>query len=166
MQQSPHPSSRPGSQASVSPPTGLVQAISQEKEDAIRRLIEVTHTLQHARQMSQVAAKFVGDNMKFAHAEQVERARQVLAQEADDVFGANLPTIAAAMFPVYDRYFSLDEIEAMIEFNASELGQKLLNVMPMVMKDVALFTEDWARSLMPIFYKRALKRLQDEGIET
>jgi hypothetical protein len=140
-------------------------AMTPEKEDAIHRLFEITHTLQHARQMSQAAARYVGGGMKLVRPEQTEHAHRVLAQEADAVFAGNVNSIAAAMFPIYHQYFSHEEIEAMIEFNSSELGQKLLKVMPNVMTDVAQLTEDWARGLVPVFYKRALTRLRAEGID-
>lgn len=140
------------------------EPMSAEKEDAIRRLIEVTQTLTHARQMSQAAARFVGSGMKHASPEQAQQAHRVLAQEADQVFAAHLATIAAALFPVYHRHFSLEEIEAMVAFNSTPLGQKILCVMPQVMKEVAVVTEEWARGLVPVFYKRALARMRADGV--
>ena len=139
--------------------------LTEEKADAISRLLEITHTLPHARQMSQPAARFVAGGLKLARPEQQAHVRRVLEQEADAVFAANVSSIAAEMFPLYHKHFSLEEIEAMIEFNQSELGQKLLKVMPSVMKDVAQLTEAWGRGLVPVFYKHALIRLRAEGVE-
>lgn len=145
------------------PPPGAT--IDRDKDAAIRRLLDASHALRQARQMSTAVVQFVERDMKLRQPAQAGHVHRVLAEEADQVFAAHVDEFADTLTPMYDRYFSAAEIEAMLGFYASALGQKLLGVMPAMMKETALATEKWARGLVPIFYRRAVARLRADGVE-
>lgn len=134
------------------------------KEVAIRRLMELSRTLVNARQVSQSVVPYVLREMDLSDPEEAAQAERVMTEEADRVFGEHLPAFAAALVPIYDKHFTLDEIEALSDFYASPLGQKLIEVMPLAMGDVAALTERWARELTPVFYRQGLQRLRAERI--
>lgn len=132
---------------------------------AIYRLLQESRSLQHAHQMHEAAVRYVMQGMQAVPVAQADRVQRALMDEADQVFAEHLPAFAESMVPLYEQHFSLREIEQMIAFHSSPLGRKLLEVMPVIMQQSAVLIEDWARSLMPTFYRRARSRLRAEGVQ-
>lgn len=104
------------------------------KEAAIRHLMDITQTSQ------------LGDNMAAYISNQV---RQFLGRSMDSAtlpkfmdafnqkFAASAPPkrVTDAMVPIYDRAFSMDEIQALVKFYESPLGQHVVKVLPQVLED-------------------------------
>jgi hypothetical protein len=62
----------------------------------------------------------------------------------------------------YHRYFSHEEIKAMLAFYSTPAGQKTISVMPqMAQESLAL----WAQRLRPVLEQRIKARLKQRGID-
>jgi hypothetical protein len=61
--------------------------------------------------------------------------------------------------PVYDRNFTAEEIEGMIVFYSSPLGQKVLAKLPVVMQESMQIGQDWGQELA----KKVFQKLQQKG---
>lgn len=104
------------------------------KEAAIRHLMDITQTSR------------LGDNMAAYISNQV---RQFVGRSMDSTtlpkfmdafnqkFAASAPPkeVTDAMVPIYDRAFSIDEIQALVKFYESPLGQHVVKVLPQVLED-------------------------------
>lgn len=141
------------------------EPLSREKEADIRELLHASHVLLHAGQLSEAVARQIMRAVKLARPEGMERVGALLRQEADQVFAANVPQFADAIVPLYNRYFTREEIRAMVAFYGSDLGKKTLDVMPRLLKESAGVTERWARELIPQIYRRVRTQLRAEGFE-
>jgi len=63
------------------------------------------------------------------------------------------------VIPVYDRNFTAEEIEGMIVFYSSPLGQKVLAKLPVVMKESMQIGQAWGQELA----KKVFQKLQQKG---
>ena len=63
------------------------------------------------------------------------------------------------VIPVYDRNFTAEEIEGMIVFYSSPIGQKVLAKLPVVMQESMQIGQAWGQELG----KKVLQKLQQKG---
>lgn len=56
--------------------------------------------------------------------------------------------------PIYAKHFTLEEIESLIAFNKTPLGQKLIKKMPLIMQESMTAGQVWGQSLA----ERALEK--------
>lgn len=68
------------------------------------------------------------------------------------------------MYPVYSKHFSVQDLEKMIEFNKTELGKKIINVMPLISQESMQAGQTFGQSLAPKVLERITARFQAEGI--
>jgi hypothetical protein len=67
------------------------------------------------------------------------------------------------IIPIYDKYFTANEIDELIDFYETDLGQKLIEKTPMITNDSMLIGQEWGTQLSEMI----LKKMQDDGfIET
>jgi hypothetical protein len=63
------------------------------------------------------------------------------------------------VIPVYDRNFTAEEIEGMIVFYSSPIGQKVLAKLPVVMQESMQIGQAWGQELA----KKVFQKLQQKG---
>lgn len=61
----------------------------------------------------------------------------------------NVDEIIPRLVPVYDKYFSEDELKELIAFYKGATGRKLIKVMPLIMEDSMKATESYFQEKMP-----------------
>ncbi len=61
----------------------------------------------------------------------------------------NVNEIIPRLVPVYDKYFSEDELKELIAFYKGSTGRKLIKVMPSIMEDSMKATESYFQEKMP-----------------
>lgn len=93
--------------------------ISEEKVRLIKTLLEVSGL-----------RKNIENNITKAIEESPEETRSEIESLVD------IPQMIGEIIPVYDKYYSQDEIEELIAFYLSPLGQKVLDVTPSLMNEV------------------------------
>ena len=115
------------------------------KEEAIRELVRMTGAEDIGRQ--------VMDQMRPA----LREAIPGLPDSFWDAFMAEIKPgeMTDRIVPVYSRHFTLDEIEQLIAFNKTPLGQKVIATMPAVMKESMAAGQEWGRELGERAYKKA-----------
>ncbi|HWW50953.1 MAG TPA: DUF2059 domain-containing protein [Verrucomicrobiae bacterium] len=139
-QQAPPPQHQPGTPAHPAPPgqdaspAPAVEKPDPAKDAAIRRLMEITQTNK------------MGDNIVAAIGNQVQQVMsraiqpERLPKFMDDFhekFTASAPSgaVADAVIPIYARHFSTDDIQGLIQFYESPLGQRVVKTMPQVTQE-------------------------------
>lgn len=137
----PAPAARPSAVESAQPaPQGNVPAaaaaaakIDPAKEAAIRRLMDITETSK------------LGDNMAGYISNQV---RRFMSQSLDAAtlpkfmdtfnqkFAVSAPSkgVTDAMVPIYDRAFTKEQIDGLVQFYESPLGQHVVKILPQVLE--------------------------------
>jgi uncharacterized protein len=128
------PSQKSESAPAPSPAPAPATKIDPAKEAAIRHLMEITNTSK------------LGDNMQEYISNQV---RNYMSRSMDAAtlpkfmdafnqkFAQNAPSknVTDAMVPIYDHAFSKQEIDGLVQFYESPLGQHVVQVLPQVLQE-------------------------------
>jgi uncharacterized protein len=63
--------------------------------------------------------------------------------------------------PIYDRYYTLEEIRDLTRFYQSPVGQKTIKVLPKLSAEAIDAGQEWGR----IVADRAIRKLKDKGYD-
>jgi hypothetical protein len=63
------------------------------------------------------------------------------------------------LVPIYARYYTREDIQALVAFYRSPLGQKMVSVNPMVVQDSMAAGQTWGRQIA----ERVIAKLQESG---
>lgn len=88
-----------------------------------------------------------------------EEVNQVIHEEITDKNALNLLS-----YPLYDQYFTDEDLTAIILFYKSDVGKKVLTLMPKITLEGIELGKTWGKSIAPIIQQRVFTRLQEEGI--
>ena len=119
--------------------------LPRNKDQAIRELIQITGASNLGRQMM--------EQMRPA----LQKAIPDLPASFWDDFMAEVKTdeMTDLIVPIYARHFTLEELEELIAFNRTPLGQKVIAEMPAVMKESMSAGQEWGRQLGERAYRKA-----------
>jgi hypothetical protein len=115
--------------------TGLTRAADTEAEKhaAVLRLMEVTGM---TKMVDQMMEQMIGG---------LKSSSKELSPEFFEIFKkkANGKDLIALIIPIYEKYYSVEELKAVTAFYESAAGQKVLSTMPQVMQEAAKIGEEW-----------------------
>lgn len=127
-------------------------APSRTTEQAARELVEVTGA---AKMGSQVLAQMI------------PALRQAVPDAPADFwaeFSAEVKPdeIMDRVIPIYAKHFSLEELEQLLVFYRSPLGQKVIGEMPAVVSESMTVGQEWGRQIG----ERAIRKLEERRSKT
>jgi len=96
-----------------------------------------------------------------------QRAYAVMQEEVQSVIQEKFVQnnqLAQMLYPIYDTYFSAQDLQQMIAFNESEIGKKLIEVMPAVTSASMQAGQEYGMMLGPIIQERLAARFAAEGL--
>jgi hypothetical protein len=150
--------------------TTLINAeeISEEKKAAIHVLMDITGAREVGDQFSSMFAEQMIQNMKAANPELPESIAELVRQEVALVVNEELArgSLRRRIYPIYARYFTLDEIRGLIAFNNSALGKKANRLMPELMRESSIAAQQWGQSLRDTLVNRVVKKLNSQPRST
>lgn len=149
----------------ASPGRGFPEELSAQKQADIEKLLEMTSALALGRQMSDFFVTRYAQALRQTRPDIPQQVLDVLPEEVDAVVSANMDGLKAGVIPIYHKHFTGSEIAEMIEFYSTSLGQKTIQVMPVLMIESMQLGEQWGRSLAPAIEERIKARLREEGYE-
>lgn len=109
--------------------------VEPRKAALIGELLDVTGALALSDQM----LSRMLEAQKSAHPEVDEAVWERLRAKLD------VQDLRQALIGIYDRHFSTDDIRAVLAFNKSDAGQRVLEQMPSVMDEAMTAGEQWGR---------------------
>jgi hypothetical protein len=121
--------------AAVSAPALAQTKPEAKKEKTIRRVLEVTGT---QRMMAQMAGQMIA-TFKKAHPE--------VPNDFWDRFEQKLGSqeLVDQLIPIYDKYYTQQDLEGLLTFYESPVGQKVLKTMPQVMQESMQIGQVWGQ---------------------
>ena len=146
-------------------PQAGADQLTDEKQADIERLIAMTGAINIGKQMSSFFGAQLWKSVKAARPDLPPKLFEVLQSEVDGVIDRRLPELSALIIPVYHKHFSHAEIKDMISFYETELGRKLIEVMPVLVQESMTVGQQWGQSIAPEIQIKVLERLQAEGVE-
>lgn len=147
------------------PAPGYSDDLSAEKSADIERLLEMTGALAIGQQMSAAVVGQMTQALRHTRPDMPQRVLDVLADEVNAVIGENLAGLKDLMIPLYHKHFTRSEIEEMIRFYSTGLGQKVIRVMPMLVSESMQAGQQWGQTLSPLIEQRIKARLKSEGYD-
>lgn len=138
----------------------------QDKDLLIRELVGLTD----AAQLQTVFSKRLIDRVAnavamFAPAMDAQTMR-VVRQEATDVVRERLESgdaLYSVLYPVYEKHFNIFELNQLVTFYQSPLGQKLVRVSPQLLTESMALGQEWGLSLVPEIAQRVQARLAEQN---
>ncbi|MGJ8691713.1 MAG: DUF2059 domain-containing protein [Thalassotalea sp.] len=73
--------------------------------------------------------------------------------------------LAQLMYPIYDKHFSKEELQKMIDINNTPFGKKVIKVMPLITQEGMQAGQQLGMALGPKIQQRIQARLAAEGIK-
>ena len=134
--------------------------VAPEKAKNLHRLMELTGSHNLARQMIEGMMSSVKGNSQSANKELEAQVFRIFEEEILKVF--TVERVEALVFPIYDKYFSDDEIVALIAFYESPLGKKTTGVLPQIMNESRAVGEILGREVQ----QNAMERIGNEVAPT
>jgi len=108
------------------------------------------------------------NSLKKAKPDVDPRAYDIIREEVNLIMEEeffNNKTLANLMYPIYGERFSEDELKALIAFNKTPLGKKLIKEMPSITQEGMAAGQKFGEALGPEISQRIERRLEAEGID-
>jgi hypothetical protein len=142
-------------------------AMSLEKRSDIIKLLKISGIIGIANKMAVYASNQMIDALQ-GQKELTPRIIEIIKVETSAVINEQIQDDQAFFsyfVPIYDKYYTLSEIKGLISFYESELGRKVVRVMPALTDECIVAGEKWGQSVAPIAIDRIVKRFEAEGIK-
>ena len=143
------------------------EELEPEKLALIKELIEVTGAATNSEQYVQAFSQQLISVLKISNPNLSDKAIEIVQQEVgltvEEAFSSE--SLQKEIYPIYARYFTVEELQGLVAFNRSPAGRKANQVMPQLIAESTRAAQIWARTLSPQISHRVLQRFSDEGIE-
>lgn len=147
------------------PSLALADELTVQKHADIQKLLDMTGTLKIGLTMSQTTVTQMTKVIKSTYPNIPDKEFEVLQEEVNAVISEHLPVVTEMMIQLYDKYYTDDDVKAMIAFYSTPLGQKVIKTMPMLSQEGMQVGITWGQSLGPEIESRVKARFKKKGYE-
>lgn len=140
-------------------------AAQDSKIEKAREIFRVMQAETIVDQMVEAAFRQVGPMMQQSHPELPPAALTIVREEIAASLRQGMPELVEQMAGVYEQVFTEAELDGMLDFYRSPVGQSLLDKMPQVMSRSMQFSQQWAIGMFKGLPQRVEQRLRAEGYE-
>ena len=147
-----------------SAPSSGSAAAQQDKDDVIRELIALTDAEQLEAIFSRQFIDRVANAVALFRPDMDPATMRVIRQEATAVIRERIESgdaLYSVLYPVYEKHFNIFELNQLVEFYQSPLGQKLVRVSPELLTESLALGREWGLSLVPEIMERVQSRLSE-----
>ncbi len=134
----------------------------QDKDDVIRELIALTDAEQLEAIFSRQFIDRVANAVALFRPDMDPATMRVIRQEATSVIRERIESgdaLYSVLYPVYEKHFNIFELNQLVQFYESPLGQKLVRVSPELLTESLALGREWGLSLVPEIMERVQSRL-------
>jgi tetratricopeptide (TPR) repeat protein len=145
------------------------EELTQQKINAIKELMSITGSTQLAEIVGKAVFQRMANFVQETNPEIDPRALQIIEEELTSLMREETGekgSFQQVVYPIYNKYLTLDEIREIIRFYKTPSGKKMISVLPNMMQESMQAIQPWANSLMPRLQQRVFARFEKEGIKT
>lgn len=145
------------------PVVALAEELTEEKKQDIVKLMEVTGALRVGRQMSSLVTRQMTQSLKVSRPDIPEEMYDILAEEVNSTIGEAMTEkggFIEIITPVYHKYYTHEDIRQLLAFYHSDIGRKVVKVMPALMQESMAAGQLWGERLAPVIQKRVAERFE------
>ena len=146
-------------------------AVAQTADPAFDRdvvkMMEVTGSGKVGEQLATLAARQMIDQLRRLQPNAPPRAIEIINEVVQAQFATALGApdgFTARMIPIYEKYFTHDEVLALLAFYDTDLGRKTVAVMPTLAQEGAKLGLEWANGLASAIKSELETRFKAEGL--
>ncbi|MES1946663.1 hypothetical protein C84B14_04924 [Salinisphaera sp. C84B14] len=153
-----------GTPAAGHAPSSGSAAAQQDKDDVIRELIALTDAEQLEAIFSRQFIDRVANAVALFRPDMDPATMRVIRQEATAVIRERIESgdaLYSVLYPVYEKHFNIFELNQLVEFYQSPVGQKLVRVSPELLTESLALGREWGLSLVPEIMERVQSRLSE-----
>lgn len=140
------------------------QEISPEKRAQIEKMLEITGALKLGQQFSSAMITQMTNSLRASHGNIPQKALDVLPEIVNGVVAENIGTLKEAIIHIYDEHLTLEDVKGLNRFYSSELGRKVITILPGVLTESIAAGQQWGQGLAPEIARRIQERFQKDGI--
>ena len=146
--------------------TRVAQPTDPTKDNPIEELMELTGSVALAKQTMRQMLPLFREFQRKANPDIPDDMLPAIEEEFLHAFDETLPEFIVGMVAIYERYFTTEDIEALIAFYKTEIGRKLIRVKPQLNGEKIPFALAWGRDVLaPLVHEKVHKRLHDNGYD-
>jgi hypothetical protein len=143
--------------------TAIAQTRDPTFDSDIMKLLNYTGAANLTAQLATLMTRAIMQQSKVPQGPAAAIVSEVVQSTvASHVSGPN--GLVARMVPVYAKYFTHDDVRALLTFYGSDIGKKTVAVMPMALQEGAQVGQVWANELAPEIKIELEKRFKAEGL--
>ncbi len=139
--------------------------LSDERHADIDKLLTMTNAMAMGKQMSGFMVNSMARVLKASNPKIPDKVIAALPEITNEVISEQTPAFKEMMIALYAQYYSAEDIKAMIAFYSSDVGQKVIKVMPALMQDSMSRGAAWGQGLGPEISRRLKERFRKDNIE-
>ena len=144
------------------------QSIDPALEADITRLMELLNVRQTTEQIGAIVAQQMVASIRTTRPDTSPRMLSIVSEVVKTKFTEALggrEGLLARSVSIYAKYYSREDIQALIAFYQSDVGRKSISVMPAIFQESMTIGQQWATEIMPLIQRELEQRLRAEGIQ-
>ena len=149
-------------------PLALSEELTEKKKQIIDEMLEITGALKIGEMMGTTVANqmiaAMSQQQKDIDPKIISIVQDEMAKIMHDEFVAN-GFVNEMSYKIYHKYFSTAELEEMLAFYKTPIGNKMATLMPQVAQEGMLAGQQHGQSLGPVIQARLRARFEKEGIK-
>lgn len=138
-------------------------AITEAKEKDIKALLKIMGVASMASQIADSMVAIAISNEKKRYPDLPKDVEYALSKAIHEVALAQAPELDNMTVPLYDKYYTHDEIKQLIGLFSSPIGRKYSAVVGPMMQDMMPIARSWGNKVGPLAAKRAEQELRKHG---
>ncbi len=141
--------------------------LTDTKKAAIKELMNITGSARMGQLFANAFVIQMSNVLRTTNPDIPPRAFTILEEEVNTIIEEEMikkGNFYELIYPIYHKYFTLNDIKALIAFYKTPVGKKAVTVMPQLTQESMITGQMWGQTLGPIIQERLTKRFEKEGI--
>jgi len=142
--------------------------LTPQKRADIRKLMVITGAAKIGVQFADAMMQSLTKTLKATRPDIPDRVFAVMQNELVSLFQEKMEApngLIDQVIPIYDRYLTHSEISELLAFYQTDLGRKVIDILPKVTSESMAAGQAWGQSLGPEIAQRLQEALKREGIQ-
>ena len=128
-------------------------------------IMDITHASALGDQMMTAMMKVLTNSMVASNPGKAKEIDEIINQIVVPEFRKSLPDLMDQSAQTYADNFSVDELKQLLAFYQSDIGKKLIERQPAMLRQQSLIGQVFAQTLMGRVRDKIVKALQEKGLQ-
>lgn len=140
-----------------------VYAVTEAKERDIQKLLKIMGTSSLAQEMADMMVTTVIAQEKQRYPSMPKKIEHSISNIIHQVVLEHSSELDRMTLPLYDKYYTHEEIKELIKFFSSPIGRKYSSVLKPMMQDMIPISQEWGQKVGAITAQRVEQELKKYG---